>query len=53
MHDIDELPMAEIASRLSIYRFTGYSRLRKARKEFAAAAASILRGALLRGVRKP
>ena len=53
MHDIDELPMAEIASRLSIYRFTGYSRLRKARKEFAAAVASILRGALLRGVRKP
>ena len=53
MHDIDELPMTEIASRLSIYRFTGYSRLRKARKEFAAAVSSLLRGVLLRGARKP
>jgi RNA polymerase sigma-70 factor (ECF subfamily) len=44
MHDIDELPMSEIASTLSIYRFTGYSRLRKAREEFAAAVDS-LRGA--------
>jgi RNA polymerase sigma-70 factor (ECF subfamily) len=53
MHDIDELPMAEIASMLSIYRFTGYSRLRKARKEFAAAVTFLLRGALLRGAREP
>ena len=53
MHDIDELPMTEIASRLSIYRFAGYSRLRKARKEFAAAVPSLLRGVLLRGARKP
>ena len=53
MHDIDEIPMTEIASRLSIYRFTGYSRLRKARKEFAAAVSSLLRGVLLRGARKP
>lgn len=45
MHDIDKLPMGEIASNLSIYRFTGYSRLRKARKEFAAAVTSLLRGA--------
>ena len=42
MHDIDKLSMTEIATNLSIYRFTGYSRLRKARKEFAAAMASIL-----------
>ena len=42
MHDIDKLPMGDIASALSIYRFTGYSRLRKARKEFAAAVASLL-----------
>jgi RNA polymerase sigma-70 factor, ECF subfamily len=42
MHDIDKLPMGEIATSLSIYRFTGYSRLRKARKEFAAAMASLL-----------
>jgi len=37
MHDIDGLGMNEIATTLSIYRFTGYSRLRKARKEFAEA----------------
>jgi RNA polymerase sigma-70 factor (ECF subfamily) len=37
MHDIDGLEMTEIARALSIYRFTGYSRLRKARVEFAAA----------------
>ncbi len=42
MHDIDKLPMNEIASNLSIYRFTGYSRLRKARKELAAALAALL-----------
>ena len=42
MHDIDKLPMGEIASVLSIYRFTGYSRLHKARKEFAAAVSSLL-----------
>ena len=44
MHDIDRLPMSEIATALSVYRFTGYSRLRKARQEFAAAVVS-LRGA--------
>jgi RNA polymerase sigma-70 factor, ECF subfamily len=42
MHDIDMLPMADVAANLSIYRFTGYSRLHKARKEFAAALASLL-----------
>ncbi|HEY5956052.1 MAG TPA: sigma-70 family RNA polymerase sigma factor [Polyangiaceae bacterium] len=42
MHDIDKLSMTEIASNLSIYRFTGYSRLRKARKEFADALTSIV-----------
>ncbi len=45
MHDIDKLPMGDIASSLSICRFTGYSRLRKARQEFAAAVTSLLRGA--------
>jgi hypothetical protein len=44
MHDIDCLPMNEIATSLSIYRFTGYSRLRKARKEFAAAVHALRRG---------
>jgi RNA polymerase sigma-70 factor (ECF subfamily) len=42
MHDIDKIPMTEIASNLSIYRFTGYSRLRKARKEFAMAVTFLL-----------
>jgi RNA polymerase sigma-70 factor, ECF subfamily len=37
MHDIDEVPMREIASTLSFPLFTGYSRLRKARLEFEAA----------------
>ncbi len=41
MHDIDELPMSDIATQLSMRRFTGYSRLRKARKEFAAALSSL------------
>jgi RNA polymerase sigma-70 factor, ECF subfamily len=42
MHDIDNLHMGEIATSLSIYRFTGYSRLRKARREFAAAVSSLV-----------
>ncbi|HEX6271556.1 MAG TPA: sigma-70 family RNA polymerase sigma factor [Polyangiaceae bacterium] len=37
MHDIDEVAMREIAKTLSIPMFTGYSRLRKARREFEAA----------------
>jgi len=47
MHDIDEMPMAEIAATLSMHRFTGYSRLRKARKELAAAVASLFGAAKL------
>jgi len=43
MHDIDEVAMHDIASTLSIPLFTAYSRLRKARKEFAAAVASLSR----------
>lgn len=42
MHDIDGLEMTEIASALSIYRFTGYSRLRRARADFAAAVKSLV-----------
>lgn len=42
MHDIDKLKMNEIAESLSIYRFTGYSRLRKARKEFARAVSALI-----------
>jgi RNA polymerase sigma-70 factor, ECF subfamily len=37
MHDLDDSSMHDIASSLSIPLFTAYSRLRKARKEFAAA----------------
>ena len=37
MHDIDEVPMRDIAQALSLPLFTGYSRLRKARREFEAA----------------
>ncbi|HYO94029.1 MAG TPA: sigma-70 family RNA polymerase sigma factor [Polyangiaceae bacterium] len=44
MHDIDEVPMRDIASALSIPLFTAYSRLRKARKEFEAAVRSIDQG---------
>jgi RNA polymerase sigma-70 factor (ECF subfamily) len=43
MHDIDEVGMRDIASTLSIPLFTAYSRLRKARKEFVAAVASLSR----------
>ena len=37
MHDLDELPMREIAEQLELPLFTAYSRLRKARKELDAA----------------
>lgn len=44
MHDIDEVPMREITSSLSIPLFTGYSRLRKARKEFELAVKALRAG---------
>ena len=37
MHDLDEVPMAQVAATLSIPLFTAYSRLRKARRELEAA----------------
>ena len=37
MHDLDEVPMGQVAKALSIPLFTAYSRLRKARKELEAA----------------
>jgi RNA polymerase sigma-70 factor, ECF subfamily len=37
MHDLDELPMREVADALSIPVFTAYSRLRTAREHFASA----------------
>jgi len=37
MHDLDEVPMAQVAKALSIPLFTAYSRLRKARTELETA----------------
>jgi len=44
MHDIDEIPMREVTKALSLPLFTGYSRLRKARREFEAAVRSLRKG---------
>jgi RNA polymerase sigma-70 factor (ECF subfamily) len=44
MHDIDEVPMREIVKVLSLPLFTGYSRLRKARREFEAAVRALRKG---------
>ena len=43
MHDLDDVPVVEIAARLSITRFGAYARLRKARKELASALRRLLR----------
>lgn len=37
MHDLDDIPVRDIARELAIPLFTAYSRLRKARRELAAA----------------
>jgi DNA-directed RNA polymerase specialized sigma24 family protein len=37
MHDLDGAPIVDIARTLSISRFGAYSRLRKGRRELAAA----------------
>jgi RNA polymerase sigma-70 factor (ECF subfamily) len=39
MHDLDEIPMREVAATLGVPLFTAYSRLRKARRELEAALA--------------
>lgn len=44
MHDIDEIPVAEVARALSIPLFTVYSRLRKGRAELSVALARVSRG---------
>jgi RNA polymerase sigma-70 factor (ECF subfamily) len=41
MHEIDQVPMRDVASALGIPVFTAYSRLRKAKVEFRAAAEAI------------
>jgi RNA polymerase sigma-70 factor (ECF subfamily) len=43
MHDIDDVPMVQVAAVLKIPRFTAYSRLRKARRELDVAVRSILK----------
>jgi len=45
MHDLDDIPVADVASVLSIPRFTAYSRLRKARRELEGALRRLLREA--------
>jgi DNA-directed RNA polymerase specialized sigma24 family protein len=37
MHDLDEIPVQDVAATLDIPLFTAYSRLRKARRELEAA----------------
>jgi RNA polymerase sigma-70 factor (ECF subfamily) len=44
MHDIEEVPMRDVAEALSVPLFTGYSRLRKARREFEAALRALHQG---------
>jgi len=44
MHDLDEVPIADIARNLAITRFGAYARLRKGRRELAAAVRRLSRG---------
>ena len=45
MHELDGLPVADVAIALKIPRFTVYGRLRKARRELASAVRRLLKGA--------
>lgn len=44
LHEVDEVPMRDIAEQLSIPLFTAYSRLRKARRELDAALNVLVKG---------
>jgi RNA polymerase sigma-70 factor (ECF subfamily) len=44
MHDLDGVPIADVARRMSISRFGAYARLRKARKELATAVRRLKEG---------
>jgi RNA polymerase sigma-70 factor (ECF subfamily) len=44
MHDLDEIPIVEVARSLSITRFGAYARLRKGRRELAAAVRRLSKG---------
>jgi RNA polymerase sigma-70 factor, ECF subfamily len=45
MHDIDDIPVGQVAAALEIPLFTVYSRLRKARRELEAAVRRLLKEA--------
>ena len=45
MHDLDDIPVADVAAVLGIPLFTAYSRLRKARRELEVAVRQMLREA--------
>ena len=45
MHDIDDVPVSQVAAMLDIPLFTVYSRLRKARRELEAAIRRMLKEA--------
>jgi RNA polymerase sigma-70 factor (ECF subfamily) len=45
MHDIDDVPVSQVAATLDIPLFTVYSRLRKARRELDAAIRRMLKEA--------
>jgi RNA polymerase sigma-70 factor (ECF subfamily) len=44
MHDLDEVPIADVAQSLSLTRFGAYARLRKGRRELAAAVRRLSQG---------
>jgi len=48
MHDLDEIPVQEVAATLAIPLFTAYSRLRKARQEFETAITHMQKGSDIR-----
>jgi RNA polymerase sigma-70 factor (ECF subfamily) len=53
MHELDEVPVAEVARALSLTRFGTYARLRKARKELEAAIRRLSREERLDETRSP
>ena len=48
MHDLDEIPVQEVADTLAIPLFTAYSRLRKARRDLEAAITSMQKRSVIR-----
>jgi RNA polymerase sigma-70 factor (ECF subfamily) len=48
MHELDEIPLADVARKLSLTRFGAWARLTKARKELAAAVRRLSKGELPR-----